>query len=354
MTRGSCMYSTLGNGITAARLVVLMFVVLSLGSCGGGGGGGSSPGPSKVFVADSGNAAIGSVINPNPAPGSITVDRIIKGTSSNGIVSLGIVPALLFDAGRNQLYVSNETSIFVFNNASTANGPVDYSRRIATLAPLGGGNFNSLQLDSGRDMLYVGDLTAGVRIYHNASTANEIGGPDRVPDRTISSASFGTDFRIRDIAVDQANDVLYVAVVTIAPSLAMSVFVFDTASTLNNINVTPNRSITLTTSTYGTMGLFVDVAHDRLFVADSSGDVFVIENAHSKSGGPTSPPDRVVILPSPVTRLAVDTVNDRLYAAGGTSALYIVPGVSTASGSISATAVLPSATGNFTAVAITP
>jgi hypothetical protein len=346
------MYCVLGKGRTLVRLAVLLSAVLSLGSCGGGGGS-SGPGPSKVFVADSGNAAIGSVSNPNPAPGTVTVDRIIRGTSSNGIVPLGIVPALFLDAARNQLYVSNETSIFVFNNASTANGPIDYNRRIATVSPLGGGNFNSLQLDSTRDMLYVGDLTTGIRVYHNASISNEIGGPDRSPDRTISSADFGTDFRVRDIAVDPTNDVLYVAVVTNVPALAMRVFVFDAASTLNT-SLAPNRTIPIPTSTYGTMGLVVDVSHDRLFVADSSGDVYLIENAHTRTGGPTSPPDRTIILPSTVTRLAVDTVNDRLYAAGGATALYVVPGVSTASGLVAATAVLPSATGNFTAVAVTP
>ena len=198
--------------------------------------------------------------------------------------------------------------------------------------------FDQYQVDGLFDEMFEVD---GSPRPHYAAVASRL--------KALGSAAFNKRVRMADLTFR-----IYVAVVTIAPSLAMSVFVFDTASTLNNINVTPNRSITLTTSTYGTMGLFVDVAHDRLFVADSSGDVFVIENAHSKSGGPTSPPDRVVILPSPVTRLAVDTVNDRLYAAGGTSALYIVPGVSTASGSISATAVLPSATGNFTAVAITP
>jgi len=101
-------------------------------------------------VADSGTHAIGSVDNPNPAPGNIGIDRIITGTSSNGII--GTIPAHLLDVARDQLYVSNETSIFVFNNARFANGPVDCSRRVATIP--GSGNFNSLQLDSTRDLPY--------------------------------------------------------------------------------------------------------------------------------------------------------------------------------------------------------
>jgi hypothetical protein len=345
------MHRALAKGMGFVRLAVLLFAVFSLGSCGGGGGGDGGSAGGKFYLAVSvplSNAAIASVDNPNPTPGNLAADRTIQGTSSNAVINN--IPAILIDAARDQLYVSNETSIVVFNNARFANGPVNYNRRVASLAILGGGNFNSLQLDSTRDTLYVGDVVAGVRVYHGASTANEAGGPDRAPDRTISSASFGTDFRVRDVAIDQANDILYVAVVTNAPSLAMSIFVFNNASGLNSNALTPDRTITITTSVFGTMGLFLDTAHDRLYVADSGGDVFVYESAHNQAGSP--PPNKTIILPSTVTKITVDTVNDRLYAAGGQTAFYIVPGVSTAFGAVAATAGLTPPGSSFTAVAI--
>lgn len=340
------MYCALRKGMALVRLAALLFAVLAIGSCGGGGGGGGGSSGSKVFVADSGTHAIGSVDNPNPAPGNVKVDRIITGTSSNFIN--GNIPALFLDVARDQLYVSNETSIVVFNNARFANGPIDYNRRVAMLVPPGG-NFNSLSLDSTRDMLYVGDNQNGVRVYDNASTLNETGGPSNLPNRTISG-NFGPNFFVRDVAVDAGKNILYVATVDSTP--AMSVVVFDSASTATG-NLAPSRTISIPTSVNGgTMGLFIDSTHDRLFVADTSGDVFVIENASSKSGTP-APPDRTVILPSVVTRLAVDTVNDRLYAASS-SALYVVPGVSTASGAVLATAALAAPGSIFTAVAVRP
>jgi hypothetical protein len=337
----------LGNGIALIRFAVLMFAAVCIGSCGGGGGGGGdATAAGRLFVADSGNAAVASISNLNPAPGTSPNERVIRGTSNNGI-GPGSIPALLLDAARDQLYVTNQISIVIFNNAGTANGAIGASRMLTSA----GGGFNSMSMDSARDHLYVGNISGGVQVFHNASTASETG-PLNQPNRTITFP--GTNL-IRDIALDSSRDILYVAAVdNSGPS--MSIFVFDGASALNsNIsgNVTPNRTITIATSTFGTMGLAVDPAHDRLFIADSSDDVYAIESAHSKIGAP-APPDRTIVLPSIVTRLAVDAANDRLYAAGNTVALYIVPGISTASGIIAATGILPSATGNFSAVAVRP
>ena len=333
------------------RLLAVCLAVLGVGACGGGGGGGTAG--SKLFVADSGTDAIGSVANPNPGAGSVKIDRIVTGTSSNSIS--GTIPALLLDAARDQLYVSNETSIFVFHNARFANGPVEYNRRIATIAPLHSGNFNSLQLDAGRDMLYVGDLSAGVRVYHNASSSNEAGGPDRLPDRTISTPSIGAGappLLVRDIALDAGRDVLYVAVDGQSGPPSMSVLVFDHASGRDGATLVPDRTITISASAFGTMGLYIDAANDRLYVADSSGSVLIFEAASTKSGSIGA--DRGVSLPSVILRLAVDSMNDRLYAAGS-SALYIVPTISTApAGPLNATAAVAAPGSVFTAVAFRP
>ncbi|MEO8007943.1 MAG: hypothetical protein ABI728_05415 [Betaproteobacteria bacterium] len=129
-----------------------------------------------------------------------------------------------------------------------------------------------MSLDSARDYLYVGDSPNGVRVYHNASIANESGATTNLPTRTISTADIGLTLLVRDIALDPGRDILYVAVDTqfaIPPS--MSILVFDNASSLNGSMLTPDRTITITTSVYGTMGLFIDTAHDRLYFADSGG-----------------------------------------------------------------------------------
>ena len=66
-------------------LIVAVVQLACLAACGGsggyGGGGGNTPvtgvGPSKVFAADSGHMAIGSLANPDPGAGAIAIDRII-------------------------------------------------------------------------------------------------------------------------------------------------------------------------------------------------------------------------------------------------------------------------------------
>ena len=83
------------------------------------------------------------------------------------------------------------------------------------------------------------------------------------------------------------------------------------------------------------------------------GGVSIFENASTKND-PGVTPEKSVLLPSTILRLAVDTVNDRLYAAGST-ALYIVPGISTAPpGPVNATAALAEPGSSFTAVAVRP
>lgn len=96
----------------------------------------------------------------------------------------------------------------------------------------------------------------------------------------------------------------------------------------------------------------LDSARDYLCVGNQSVGVQVFHDASDANGPPVS--GRSILLPSPILRLAVDTVNDRLYAAGS-SALYIVPGISTvAPGTVNATAALAGPGSSFTAVAVRP
>src|SRR6267378_1726128 len=110
----------------ALKLLVIFAMlssVLGLVACGGGGGygGGNNPsssaGPSKLFAADSTHSVIGSLANPNPAAGSLAVDRVIGPTSPYFYNYAGFstnIGSLALDTTRNILYVGNGTSILVF------------------------------------------------------------------------------------------------------------------------------------------------------------------------------------------------------------------------------------------------
>src|SRR4051794_35381791 len=64
-----------------ACVSALVFAVLAINGCGGGGDAEPAPppAPSKAFVADRGQATIGSSSNSNPAPGTVVAERRIVG-----------------------------------------------------------------------------------------------------------------------------------------------------------------------------------------------------------------------------------------------------------------------------------
>ena len=136
-----------------ARWFIIALIV-AVSACGGGGGG-DSPAPvqSKVFAADEVNGGVGSTENANPTPGStIAITRIIAGSNTQ-IPQVGgcfgCLPSLALDNARDQLYVSTNGNILVFNNAGTATGNIAPSRVI------GGG--------AGHGRPSVGQVADGVR-----------------------------------------------------------------------------------------------------------------------------------------------------------------------------------------------
>jgi hypothetical protein len=345
----------------AALLIVAAIQLATLAACGGGGyggGGGNMPvtgvGPSKLFAADSGHMVIGSVANPNPAPGALTVDRLIgpqPGAFPYNYAGLSTnIGSLALDAARDFLYVGNGTSILVFHGASQANGDIFVNRAITSSPAIG--NTGSMFLDSVGDRLYVGDTNVGVRVYNNVSTAN-----GSIASARLIAGGYGATFAIQGIAVDTANNVLYVSAST--PSLASSwqILVFSNADTVDG-STAPSRSIIPmeTTTNFPVGGIFLDTAHDRLYVASSQGGTFVMvfDNA-SGASGPT-PRTKSIVFPTAVSSVVLDMVNDRLYAVspGTGGAIYILGSASTASGVVSATAAQVPSNGSFTAVAVDP
>jgi hypothetical protein len=335
-------------GMALFGRLALILAISSLAACGKGGGS-SNPAPtpgSNLFVADSGNHSIASFVNSNPSPGPVTADRLLTGSNTN---LPGNIPAFALDVTNDRLYVSSGTSVLVFNNASTASGNISPARTAATT---GAGNFSSLFLDTTNDRLYAGDGPNGVKVFNSASTLAGNTGPDTpTPSRFLTN--FGTGSSIRGVAVDATKNILYVAAVTTAPSIVVSIF--DNADAVDAA-AAPGRTITIAaTSDMG--GIFLDSTNDRLYLSDPVGHILVYDTVSAKND-PAATPDRTINLPTASkSQLAADIVNDRLYAAapGAGGYLLIVQNASTASGpQPTAVELLPPASGDLTAVAVKP
>jgi len=327
---------------------VMLSSLLGLAACGGGGGygggGGSMPtgaAGSKAFAADSPHSMIGSLINPNPGPGTIMVDRTIGGMFNYPGFSTNI-GSLALDTANDRLYVGNGTSIRVFNGASQANGDI-FPSRVITNNPASG-NTGSLFLDTVNNRLYVGDDVAGVRVFDNASGISGATASTR-----LINGNFGGSFQIHGVAVDTSSkNILYVSN---SVSSTNQISVFDSASTVDGSSTAPNRTITPNPAS-GVGGIFLDAANDRLYVASGSASTVMVFNTASAANGATAPA-RTMTFPSTITSVFVETVNDRLYAVS-LAAIYVLSSASTASGTVTATAVLAPSGGGFAAVAVAP
>jgi hypothetical protein len=334
----------------------LALALLFLAGCGGGSVGGPSvppaPPPSKVFVADAANLAIGSLIDPNPGPGTLSVDRIVAGPSTGlgtpgGTPSVASIPSIALDAAGDRLYVAVQSSALVFDNIGTASGNVPRSRSLQSVVGGHVVNFFGLHITAG-DTLYAVEPTGEVRVFNNASTLDGSVAPDRTITPNIGAAinsTFG-------VAVDAGNKILYVGVV---PS-SSRVIVFDNADTAN-ATVMPNRTVTFLAA----VGSFcLDQDRDILYVAQSDGKILSFDGASTLTGTPA--PKRTMTLPVPTTTssskqpfISVDVDNNRLYAVNGTT-VFIVSGASVADDAmLGATQLTVSPTSTlFSAVAVAP
>jgi len=308
-------------------------------------------GPSKLFAADPTHMVIGSLANPDPAAGSLTVDRIIGPTppyNYNYAQFSGNIGSLALDATRDYLYVGNGTAILVFHGASMANGDLFTN---ATIGPIG--STGSLFLDATHDLLYVGDDITGVKVFSGASAANGS------PTPRLISGDFGATFLIHGVAVDTtAKNILYVSN-TNHTSSSDQISVFDNASGVSGNNP-PNRTITPTVANgkLSVGGIFLDAASDILYVAGGIGSPQVMvfsgaSSANDVSGALT--PGKILTFPSVILKVVVDSTHDRLYAVGSNGHIYLVENVSTLSpGAVTAKDASLSNGGMLTAVAVNP
>jgi len=306
-------------------------------------------GPSKVFAADSGHKAIGSLANPDPSAGPIAIDRTIMGSLYTGLSN--IIGSLALDPALDYLYVGNGTSILVFNGASMANGDIPPSRNI-TSNP-GFSDTGSMFLDTTHDVLYVGDDLAGVRVFNGVSG---LATGSHAPDRSVTG-NFGTAFTIRGVAVDTTanNNILYVSNDITSPTSSHRISVFDNASTVTT--AAPNRTIVpmdlAQTTNFTVGGIALDAARDLLYVAGGTvtQGVMVFSGASTANGATV--PAKVFQIPGVIAKVAIDPVHDRLYAIN-VDFIYLIDNASTALGTVTAKAVQVPAGGSFSAFAVNP
>ena len=333
--------------VRLACVSALVFAVLTINGCGGGGGAEPAPppAPSKAFVADRGQATIGSSSNSNPGPGTVVAERRIVG--ANTMLSANLVD-LALDATNDRLYVADLRSILVFNNASTASGNVAPSRVVSSFGGLG--NFAGIYLDTVNDRLYATvnfGLTNQVQVFDKVSTLS-----NAPPTRTFTFASNS----LIDIAVDTSKNIAYVY--NLDPTNLTRISVFDNAASLNStVALTPNRTITIgeSFSSGAALGMFIDSANDRLY-APRIGQVMVFDSASTKNGsvGATAVPSRTITLPVPAyTNIFVELTANRLYAADN-AGVNIIDNASTVSGTPAVTRVLAPGGSVFMAVVVKP
>jgi hypothetical protein len=318
-------------------------LIAGVSACGGGGGGSSGPGPSKVFAADEVNGGVGSTENSNPPPGTqVAITRIIAGANTQipvGPGCFGCLPSLALDSVRDQLYVSTDTNILVFNNAGTATGNIAPSRLISGL---GGGIRRHLQLNSVSDTLYVSIPSGSILRVNGASTANT----STLPSSTLT-LTMGPNDQITGMALDATNDVLYVG---LSRNTNGAVGVILGISTKTTGLITLDAEVAVSSSL---TSITVDGPRDRLYVADFLGQVFVFDSASTLTA--TSTPSRTIQLPfSTQHRLFLETTNDRLYASGQ-NRVVIVNNAGTANGAVTAAvAQLSTINSDLTAVVARP
>jgi 6-phosphogluconolactonase (cycloisomerase 2 family) len=135
------------------------------------------------------------------------------------------------------------------------------------------------------------------------------------------------------LTVDVANDRLYVA-----NQGASSVLVFEGASTKNG-NVVPGRTISgSNTGLVSPVDVQVDSTRNLLYVADG-GQVRVFSSASTVSGN--TAPVRILSVGFTIAAMLVDSAGDRLFLANGSSnAIDVYDGASTLNNTVSPNRIL--------------
>jgi hypothetical protein len=228
----------------------------------------------------------------------------------------------------SKLFVADSTysAIGSLTNSNPSPGTTTVDRIIMGANTNLSSAIRGLALDAANDRLYVGNAL-NILVFNNVSTANG----DIAPSRVLTASTAGG---LYSIYLDTVNDVLYAA------DAIDRIKIYNNASTAQNVG--PDRTISSTSfgSNFWLSSVAVDVPRDILYVSvagqiwiGSVGyayAVLVFDHASTLNG--TVAPDRVIA--NWHGDLFIDSANDRLYMADGFSVL-VLENASTRTGAVS-------------------
>ena len=176
---------------------------------------------------------------------------------------------------------TNANTLLRFNNASTTNGSPTPAATISGLnTTLNSPNY--IFLDPAADRLYVADQgDFSIVIFDNIST--QTGTVNLTPTRIIAGGNT-TLVSPADLFFDRIRNELYVLD-------DPDILVFNVASlSTGPNNIAPTRTLTTSSiSNVGMAAIFVDVASDRLFLANLDGAIDIFDNASALPTGAITP-----------------------------------------------------------------
>lgn len=230
-------------------------------------------------------------------------------------------------------------SVYVYGDMDTVNGDAGPDRAFKIDGVGAGKAYSDLVVAPSLDAAFVLANTAPTNVFmiHDVSTASG----------TVSATGLSSLGRENPAAVayDEVRGILYVA-------FADALLAYDDASVASD-GKEPDRVLEgsfVSAMLLGSpAGIYLDPATDRLFVANSLGEIGTYTNASSVVGNVA--PSRLMKLDVPagfVDDLAYDAVRDELYLSDWTNAaVYVVADASSATGTVAPSRVIGGAQTGF-------
>lgn len=259
---------------------------------------------------------------------------------------------MAYDSRSDQLFVpiripgtiANKNGIAVLDQASTLTGAITPSRIIKPNIP-DLYSISGIWLDKEHDTLYVAaelHSGGGIAVFEAAS---ELTG-DATPTRLL------TDLPSGRFAVDTTRGVLYIEEEHIS---GRDFFAYHNLGALNGRIPFESRKRIRIENAFDIRGLAIDMARDRLYIADGSMRIRILDQASTKgsddglaSSPLTSAP--LILLPNSAltysATLAFDPINDRLYA-GFENMAYVINSASSLNASTTSANVLVTSAPNM-------
>lgn len=234
----------------------------------------------RLYVANNGDFSILVFDNISTKTGNAAPDRVITGTAT-ALVSPTDVS---LDAGRNLLYVADDTQIEVFGSASTADGA---ATPLKTFTP--GFSVSAVFIDGANDRLYAADQVGNaIDIYDTAST---LASGNITASRTLTGANthLGAPSGIQ---IDGGGRLV------VSNGSAKSITIFNGAATVTG-NIAPSAEIVGSNTGFSAPNQIVidPTGAGTLYMADpGAAKIPIFGNLSSTTGNVT--PTRSITGPS--------------------------------------------------------